>query len=123
VFHGQVFLRHQAAKTQWEASALAGFEVHDTGIGKASANLTEARALRSSGQDQTPQPFGHSGEFLFAYVLAGSMNSTPETGAVIPLKENDCLVLPRDMPCRLTANSDSLEFLKVRRPGAPQGIN
>jgi uncharacterized cupin superfamily protein len=61
--------------------------------------------------------WGHHGEFLFAHVLAGSVQVERAASDPLHLGTGDSLAVPAGLECALVSGTDDLEFLEVRLPG------
>lgn len=68
-FGGQCFLRHVADHSRW--CPLYGGEAQETGLGMATAELSNARTIRPGAGDRIDFP-AHAGELVFGFVLDGS---------------------------------------------------
>lgn len=112
VWGGQRFVRHEAAATPWRASAWAGVEVRDTGIGAATAGLAACVALRAAaGAAVTVGPEAGR-ELWFAFVTAGALDAGPHG----PLGPGDALALAPDAAATLTAGAAGATLTLVTLP-------
>ncbi|WP_374371038.1 cupin domain-containing protein [Dongia sp.] len=114
-FGGQRFVRHIAAKARWVPWCLAGFEARDIGIAAATGKLAGVRVVRPlAGAKRVVGQ--HGGEFMFLFVLKGSLDLDLDGEGAHRLNEGDSCVLPQGARYALTAAAD-LEFLDVTLPG------
>lgn len=112
-FAGQRFVRHVAARAEWEPGQ-PGFEFRDTGIAAATSGLAAARVTRASGTEAAR--WQHDGELLFAYVLSGELLLKGALPEPTRLARGDSVALPSGLECTLAASSNDLEFLELRLP-------
>lgn len=114
-FSGQRFVHHRAAGAAWAPWRIDGFTFRDFGIAAATAGLAGAGVVRAHGAAPRHR-FTHDAEFVFFYVLAGTM--TLQAGAPVAQSfvGGDALVLPPAMPYALTGCSPDLELLEVTLP-------
>ena len=112
-FEGQRFVRHVAEGSAWTPWRAPGFAFRDMGIGAATAQLAGARVVRTNGIAETP-PMRHAGDFLFFFVLAGSMNLHADGAHA--LAADDCCAIPAGVDYRFAACSPDLELLEVALP-------
>ncbi len=116
-FDGQRFVRHEAAAATWRPFRLGGFECRDTGIAAATDGLAGARVARSSGTP-APRTCHHDAEFLFTFVLEGSLTLQSEGRDDERLAPGDAFVLPAAMRYAYAECSQELELLEVALPAA-----
>lgn len=114
-FGGQVFQFHHAQKALWTQPRDDGFETRDTGIAAATRGEASALALRPAA-DFVPTTRAHELEFLFRFVLAGSVTlecagRDPET-----LHASDAVVVPSGLEFSMVSPSTDLRLLEVRLP-------
>jgi mannose-6-phosphate isomerase-like protein (cupin superfamily) len=115
-FDAQQFVHHQVSGAIWLSGPSNCFETRDTGIGRATANLAAAVVLRSTGKEQT-QVLCQRAEFLFNFVLCGSLSlGVPAENGCL-LKADDCFVIPPDTRFVLSNISADLQLLQVTLPG------
>jgi quercetin dioxygenase-like cupin family protein len=116
-FHGQHFVRHQAATAPWTPWRLPGFEMQDTGIEAATRGLAGVRLLRPSAPGAVTPRQSHDTEFSLYYVLRGGL--TVELGdETLTLGEDDCLTLAAGQNYRLRGASADLHLMEVSLPGS-----
>jgi len=115
-FGGQRFVRHEASGATWRPSRLKGFECRDLGISEATGGLAGVQVVRPAGALTAAQAWGHDGELLFQYVLAGEWTLEGVRDDPLHLGVGDALVLPAGLECVLSARTDDLELLEVRFP-------
>jgi quercetin dioxygenase-like cupin family protein len=113
-FGGQRFQRHIAAKAKWTPWRLAGFEARDIGIAAATEGLAGVRVVRPL-PGPTRVVGQQGGEFMFLFVLRGSLDLDLDGEGAHRLTEGDSCVLPQGARYALTAGAD-LEFLDVTLP-------
>src|SRR5262249_37371887 len=75
LYDGQRFVLHRASEAGWLPWILDGFRARDTGITAATNGLAAARVVRSTGANTASggSAIGHTGEFLFLFVLKGEL--------------------------------------------------
>jgi quercetin dioxygenase-like cupin family protein len=114
LYGDQRFVRHVAANATWRPWRLPGFEARDIGITAATNGLAGVHVVRPTDGALVNAP-AHGGEFLFLFVLAGTLNlSGPQLGDHV-LVAGDSVVLPAEAPYALAAKQDC-EFLEVKLP-------
>jgi len=113
-YHGQKFVFHEAAKTDWQSWRLPGFEARDIGIGAATGGLAGARVARRVG-NHDERARCHLGEFAFMFVLHGHVTLNTDGGPNI-LRAGDCASVPPGLPHSLQDASKDLEILDVTLP-------
>jgi len=114
-FEGQRFVRHVAASARWIPWRSKGFEARDTGIGEATEGLAGVRVVRPVAGKPARATGNHGGEFMFLYLLGGSLQVQSEGSGDYRLGADDCCVLPRGVAYALEGSSD-LEMLEVTLP-------
>ena len=114
-YGGQRFVLHRAATAEWAPSDMAGFAARDLGIAAATGGLAEATVLRREAA-AIDVALRHEGEFLFHFVLEGTLDLAVEGRAPARLAAGDCFTVPAGMAFRLAANGGPLELLRVRLP-------
>jgi mannose-6-phosphate isomerase-like protein (cupin superfamily) len=117
-FGGQRFVRHQAAAASWHPWRSPGFEYRDVGIGAATDGLAGVRVVRAAGADRTSAAT-HDAEFMFGFVLAGSMTLDCAGHEPFALVADDTFVIPAGMVHSWTSCSATLEVLEVALPEQP----
>jgi len=118
-FDGQRFMRQIAADADWQAwkwlgSDATGFEMRDTDINVATANLASARVVRG-GAGGITEPASHHGELVFIFVLNGALQLQGEVIGQQELHEGDCATIPAGHIVTLLA-ATQVEFLEVTLP-------
>ena len=118
LFGGQRFVFHQASTATWESDA-PGWERRRAGLREATSGLAEASVIRPdhglTGPARTME--SHAGEFLFDFVLDGTMTLERSERPPQPLRKGDSFVMPAgDQFARVEASKD-LELLEVTLPG------
>lgn len=98
-FSGQRFVRHIAAEATWKTSEVAGFEACDTGISAATKTLADVRVLRPAhAASQAVDSFRkHGGEFLFYFVLDGTLEFSFNRQETSRLRSGESIVIPSGM--------------------------
>jgi quercetin dioxygenase-like cupin family protein len=115
-FSGQRFVRHVAASASWQPFRLEGFECRDTGIDAATGGIATARVARARGRPPE-KPHRHDADFLFTFVLSGSMVLEVEGRGERRVTVATAFVLPRSEVARYRDSSQDLELLEVALPG------
>lgn len=116
-FGGQRFVYHQAAKARWQPWRIQGFEARDSGIAAATNGLAGVRVARRDGDIIPPmQTNRHDLEFLFLFVLSGTLMLDCENHSAQWLSAGDSCVLPAQLNYSLNNGSDDLELLEVTLP-------
>lgn len=116
-FGGQRFVRHVAEGASWQPFRLDGFERRDTGIAAATRGLAGVCVARRRGE-LSPQACSHDAEFLFDFVLVGSLTLSCEGQSPLRLEAGDSFVMPAGVPYQLDDCADGLELLEVALPAA-----
>lgn len=114
-FGGQVFLRHIAAQTPWQAHG-EGFERRETGMAAATRGLAEARVLRPAGATRLAVP-AHDGELRFGFLLEGS--AVLERHGDHHMDACDAFTIPAGEAWALRDCSEDLVLLEVILPARP----
>jgi quercetin dioxygenase-like cupin family protein len=114
-FGGQRFVRHQAAAAKWVPFRLDGFECRDVGIGAATDGLAGVRVARLL-SSPSPKRWRHDAEFLFSFVLQGSLTLESEGRDASRLDAGSAFVVPAATPLSLADCSKDLELLEVALP-------
>ena len=117
-FNGQRFVHHVASAAEWMPWRFDGFECRDIGIGVATEGLAGVRVARPVGSP-SPQSKTHDGEFLFLFVLRGSVSLHCE--GVEQLAAGDCFVVPAGAEHAFAGCSEDLELLEVALPATSEG--
>ncbi len=126
-FGVQRFVRHEvatAAWLPWDRSGIAqpGFEHRDLGIADATDGCAGVRVVRAAGGGGSTVALAHAGEFMFGFVLAGTMHlDCAGPGGPVALGDADTFVIPAGMVHRWTNCSEDLAVLDVTLPAAPSG--
>lgn len=116
-FSGQRYVFHRAATATWRPWRTAGYEYRDIGIAAATDDLAGARVVRPCGPID-PTPWAHDGEFLFVFVLDGSVTLVRDGAGPERLGSGDSVVLPAGLGHALTDPAPGTELLEVSLPGA-----
>lgn len=125
---GHRFVYHQAAGASWAPWRVdPRFEQRDTGIGAATDGLAGARVVRPVAHAATAVAEGrstdtdavqtvcHEGEFVFAFVLRGTVDLTVD-GRVHHLGEADAVTIPSKTEFGWSTARADLELLEVTLP-------
>ena len=121
-FSGQRFVRHVAAEATWQPFRLEGFECRDIGIAAATNGLAGVRVARLRGAPPKKR-YRHDADFLFTFVLSGSLTLDVDGRGARPATDGTAFVLP---PGNLYAFSDcssDLELLEVALPAAFETVS
>lgn len=114
IYGTQRFLHHVAERAVWNKAEFEGFETRDTKIFEATGGLADVRVFRAIGNSRLSVK--HSGEFLFFYILKGSLNLRGESAAAAArLNAGDSFVLPSGADYVIDAD-DGLEMIRVSLP-------
>jgi mannose-6-phosphate isomerase-like protein (cupin superfamily) len=113
LFGGQRFLRHRACEASWEPWRVDGFEARDTGVAAATNGLAATRVVRSKTAISAPAK-GHTGEFLFLFILEGEIGIDGLDGNHQLMARASC-VIPAGVDYTLQAGA-GLEMLEVTLP-------
>ncbi|CAN5400792.1 hypothetical protein BH20ACI1_BH20ACI1_02680 [soil metagenome] len=113
IFGEQVFLHHTADNAVWEISEIKNLESRNTGIVKAADGLADVRAFRAIGDSHFS--IKHSDEFLFFFVLKGSLRLSGGEDATYFVEKDGSFVLPAEREYFIDADK-SLEMLRVSLP-------
>ncbi|MFM2076870.1 MAG: hypothetical protein RJA49_760 [Actinomycetota bacterium] len=112
---GHRFVFHRAATATWQPWRLAGYEHRDTGIGAAMDGVAAARVVRPVGAPP-PVTTTHSAEFVFTFVLDGTLTLRRGEDEPLHLNEGDSFVVPAHTPYTLSDPSADLQLLDVTLP-------
>jgi quercetin dioxygenase-like cupin family protein len=113
-FGGQRFIRHIAAEAGWEPWRLPGFEAQNTGIATATDGLAGVRVVRAI-TDTKVMDGPHCGEFVFLFVLVGTLDLEGAELGQHRLQAGDSVVIPGGKAYALTPQP-GLEMLEVTLP-------
>ncbi|MEQ1867472.1 MAG: cupin domain-containing protein [Micropepsaceae bacterium] len=111
VFSDQRFVRHVAKGAVWQRDGAGGFEFSDTGIARATGGAASVRVLRAL----SLAPKVQSGEFLFLYVLAGSLILRGAALGTHAVGVDEAYVVPTGAHYTIEATADC-EVLEVTLP-------
>ena len=115
-FSNQRFVRHHAAQAPWQGWRLPGFEVRDIGIAAATDSLAGVQVVRPDRHSTyATVADSHQGEFMFWFVLAGSLHLDSPTLGKFHLLTGDSCVLPTGTEFSLRPEP-GLELLEVTLP-------
>jgi quercetin dioxygenase-like cupin family protein len=110
----QRFVRHIAASAEWRPWRLAGLQARDIGIAAATDGLAGVQVIRPLADSPPHQAAAdtHQGEFLFWFVLEGTLElNSPQLGQH-HLSTGDSCVIPSGTDYTLQAGA-TLELLEV----------
>lgn len=116
-FSGQRFVRHVASEAVWQPFRLEGFECRDIGIAAATSGLATVRVARPRGTPPA-RKFRHDAEFLFTFVLSGSLALDAEEHGTRTVHEGTAFVLPAGELASFSDCSADLELLEVGLPAS-----
>lgn len=114
-FGGQRFVRHQREGATWHPWRIGGFEQRSIGFEQGTDGLAEARVVRPAGPIDE-RPHRHEAEFVFLFLLDGSLSLDAAEHGAYDLVSGDSVVLPSGSPYRLSSPSADLELLEVTLP-------
>jgi|TARA_B100000809_G_scaffold150942_1_gene148385 mannose-6-phosphate isomerase-like protein (cupin superfamily) len=115
LFMGQRFVRHQAETASWAKWRIDGFECRDSGIGAATSGLAGVRVVRPQ-LKPTAGPCSHVAEFVFFFVLKGSVTLELTGRGIEQFNRGDSMVLPSNFSYTLVESTQDLELLEVTLP-------
>ena len=121
-FEGQRFVRHAAAAASWQPFRLDGFECRDTGIAAATRGVASVRVARARGTAATKR-YRHDADFLFTFVLSGSLTLDVDGRGAPPVAEGTSFVLPPGKLYSFDNCSPDLELLEVALPAAFETVS
>lgn len=117
-FGGQRFVRHRADQAEWRAWRAPGFEVRDTGIGRATDGLAGVRVVRAAEASATSST-RHDADLQVWYVTHGRaslrLNGRPDES----LGSDDAVSIPAGLDHALVDCSRDFELLEVTLPAEP----
>ncbi|MEM7142594.1 MAG: cupin domain-containing protein [Actinomycetota bacterium] len=117
-FAGQRFVHHVAASSPWLATRQPGLTIRDIGFGPASDGVAGARVVRVEGDDDIRTPWlHHDAEFMFVYILAGSIVLGTDD-ITHTLEVDDSAVVPRG-PRYAMRVAPGTDYLEVTLPATP----
>jgi quercetin dioxygenase-like cupin family protein len=99
LFGGQQFVRHIAGESPWIHAN--GLQFQDTGIAKATNAYADVRVLRLAAGSNIP--FNHARDFLFLFVLDGSVELSLKLAGSHSLSAGDSVCLAKNSDYILTA--------------------
>jgi quercetin dioxygenase-like cupin family protein len=121
-FTGQRFVRHVAATAIWQPFRLEGFECRDIGIAAATSGLATVRVARPRGAPPAMR-FRHDAEFLFTFVLSGSLALDVAEHGGRTISSGTAFVLPAGELASFRDCSADLELLEVALPASFETIS
>ena len=110
IYGEQRFLHHAAEKSVWRNSDIKGFEERDTKISEATGGLADVRVFRAAAE--TKFPVKHSDDFLFFFIVYGSLRLSDDENNVYFLKSRESFVLPNGKNYSIEADKN-LEMVRV----------
>jgi mannose-6-phosphate isomerase-like protein (cupin superfamily) len=116
-FSGQRFVRHVAAEAAWHPFRLEGFDCRDTGIAAATGGIASVRVARPRGAT-AKRRYRHDAEFLFTFVLSGSLSLDVDGRGARSVAAGTSFVLPRADSYAFVECTPDLELLEVALPGS-----
>ncbi len=121
-FSGQRFVRHVAAEAAWHPFRLEGFECRDTGIAAATGGVASVRVARPRGSP-AKRRYRHDAEFLFTFVLSGSLKLDVDGRGARAAAAGTSFVLPPTDSYAFVECSSDLELLEVALPAAFETVS
>ena len=115
LFKGQRFVRHQAKTASSGKWRIDGYECQDTGIGAATSGLAGVRIVRPH-LVPSAQPSSHVAEFVFFFVLKGSVTVELTGRGIEQFNRGDSVVIPSNLSYTLVEHTPDLELLEVTLP-------
>ena len=121
-WNGQRFVFHEASKAAWKRLPFAGsstaFEVRDVGIAEATKHLLRVRVgrLLSAEAPHQETKVVHDHDFLFYFVLDGSLIVDAGEKGVYKLETADSITVPRNVEVVMKGFSRSTQLLEVNMP-------
>ena len=116
-FGGQTFISHRSAHAKWTPWRSDGFEMRDTGIRSATADLVSVVVVKPA-ENLTRLTTSHDTDLVFNFVLQGSMTLDCPDGKRWNLVPGDCVTIPAEMNYSLAECTADLEFLEVTSPAS-----
>ncbi|MFQ5718537.1 MAG: cupin domain-containing protein [Acidobacteriota bacterium] len=115
VFSAQTFVHHRAAEATWAPWRVAGFTARDIGVAAATSGLAGVQVARRS-EIAPARALRHEAEFVFLFVLAGSITLHADGHDSRTLSAGDAFVVPARLTHRLADASADVELLEVTLP-------
>ena len=115
LFAGQRFVRHEAKTASWGKWRIDGYECRDSGVGAATSGLAGVRVVRPR-DGSTVESSSHIAEFVFFFVLKGSLTLELTGRGLEQFKRGDSVVLPSNFSYSLVESTKDLELLEVTLP-------
>jgi mannose-6-phosphate isomerase-like protein (cupin superfamily) len=116
-FGGQPFNFHDASAATWIPWRVDGFEIRDTGIAAATADLVSVVVMRPKAPPSAIS-MAHDGELLFNFVLEGSLTLDCQDDGCWNLVAGDSYAVPAGMNYTLSDFSDDLNVLEITSPAS-----
>jgi quercetin dioxygenase-like cupin family protein len=121
-FGGQRFVRHVGTEATWQPFRIEGFECRDTGIAAATGGIATVRVARLAATPPRKR-HRHDAEFLFSFVLSGSLTLDVDGRGARPLSAATSFVLPPGVSYAFYDCSSDLELLEVALPAAFETVS
>ena len=118
-YGGQRFVKYIAENdaVEWEPWRITDFQCRRMGIGDATAGLGEMRFVRAKKFiESNPNCYQHSGEFVFMFILNGTLTITIVGEKDVQLSTGDACVLKENQTYSFLHWSDELQLLEVTLP-------
>ncbi len=115
-FEGQTFCHNEVAQAKWTPWRMKGFEMRETGIGSATANIASVQVARPQRGVKQSSVTSHQSDILFGFVMEGSMTLHGDGEEPHSLEIGDAFVIPPDMKTAFRDCSEDLEILEVSLP-------
>ncbi len=115
-YGGQRYTFHQAGAADWSTEDGGTFAVRDLGIGEATRGLAGGRVLRHTRSSQDAELSAHDKEFVFAFILQGSLVLLIAGRPEVKAGEGDSFVIPAGVRHGFKDCSEELQLLEVCLP-------
>jgi len=127
LFGGQRFVRHVASEAEWIPGPWNGFEYQNTAIGSATSGLAGVRVLRPTSSATSVAPpasdIAHDSEFVFRFVLAGSLSlALADRQTIDELQSGDAVTIPSGTRYSISATGPDTRILEVTVPEWPENL-
>jgi len=113
-WQGQKFVHNLAEGAEWKPFRIPGFICRDTTIRANTKGVAGVEVVRPG--EGAPPWTRHSGDILFAFVMAGTMRLEGEGKDPFHLARGDAFVIPPGMASRYGDPSPDLELMEVALP-------
>ena len=120
LFNGQSFKHFSRKQENWQPWHREGWEGIDYGMLKPSGGLVSLWVIRASDLALSATPCTHSADFLFLFVLSGTVKLVMCSEETSELAEGDSVAIPKQ--CSYALQNATGEILHVSTP-APGDVN